>query len=62
MINLPGLLLQLTSYGGRLQFTVSSNGIPDRGDTIAAGMRRPDVMITVSLPPLVPLNLIWFEA
>ena len=42
--------LQLTSYGGKLEYTVRNNPMPDRGDGLgdAQPMRRPDVLITVS--------------
>ncbi|XP_071808051.1 laminin subunit alpha-like isoform X2 [Asterias amurensis] len=37
---------KLTSYGGKLEFTVQSNGIPERGDSISVPLRRPEVIIS----------------
>ncbi|XP_038057388.1 laminin subunit alpha-like isoform X2 [Patiria miniata] len=48
---------KLTSYGGKLEFTVSSNGIPERGDSTSSPLRRPDVMITGNNITIMYINV-----
>ncbi|XP_022089419.1 laminin subunit alpha-like isoform X2 [Acanthaster planci] len=48
---------KLTSYGGKLEFTVSSNGIPERGDSTSSPLRRPDVIITGNNITIMYINV-----